>query len=237
MTLAARSTTTRVVAEFLAIVVGVLVALGVDAWAQRRSEDARASAYLTRLEEELVANQAVIDDVLTSSLDGADSALARLKRFRAGTYQPPDAAEFVQALLRARVPGLPGTLSQSTWDDLQSTGSIRLIRDPTVRTQLQLHYAGIERRRSILATEYTHYPRALSEVLPGEAQRFSGLGTDPDPAAVLESLRSLRSAPDLDRHINSRLGYLTLQRGFTLQTRASLEELLEVIRTARLEER
>ncbi|MEX2283404.1 MAG: hypothetical protein WEE89_13055 [Gemmatimonadota bacterium] len=53
-----------------------------------------------------------------------------MSRLRSG-LPPRDSQQLVQGLIPARVRGLPGSLSQSTFDDPRSTG-VRLISHPRV---------------------------------------------------------------------------------------------------------
>ena len=221
----------RPIAEFVTIVTGVLVALAVDAWAEGRNDRRLELSYLGRLEEELRQDSIRIEAGL-QFLSRADSALHELAQLRAG-HQPTDAERLIRGLITARVRGLPGSLSQSTFDDLRSTGAIRLIRDSRVRTELASHYAGIARRRSQLDTDYTHFPLAISEAMPGPVQRMLLLGEPAPDSLVRRTMRQLATQPGLEAHINSKTAYAALQRFFLLETKANGDSLLATVRSAR----
>jgi hypothetical protein len=222
----------RPMAEFVTIVTGVLVALAVDAYAEGRNDRQLEQSYLTRLEEELRSDSVRIQGGL-QFLSRADSALNELARLRAG-HEPSDPERLISGLISARVRGLPGSLSQSTFDDLQSTGAIRMIRDPRVRVELASHYAGIARRRSQLDTDYTHFPLAISEAMPGAIQRMLLLGQPAPDSLVRKTIRLLAAQPGLEAHINSKTAYAALQRYFLQETKSSGDNLLVTIRAARL---
>lgn len=137
-------------------------------------------------------------------------------------------------LISARVRGLPGALGQTTFDDLRSTGAIRLIRDPRVRFALSHHYAGIARRRQQLDTDYTQFPRVVSEILPGGVQQRVLSGTTIPGTLVRQALRALATNAELDRHIRSKTGYAAIQRFFLAETLASGDSLLAMLRDRQL---
>jgi hypothetical protein len=217
--------------EFIVIVTGVLVALAVDAWVERRQERRLEVSYLLRLEEELRQDSVRIEGGLQFLAD-VDSTLLELSRLRSG-LPPRDSLRLVQGLIPARVRGLPGSLSQSTFDDLRSTGAIRLISDPRVRFGISFHYAGIARRRQQLDTDYTHFPLVMSELLPGAVQQAVLLGTPIPDTLMREALRGLRTDAELDRHIRSRTGYSAIQRYFLNETLTSGDSLLAILRARR----
>lgn len=215
-------------AEFVIIVAGVLVALAVDSLVERMHERELEASYLRRLETE-VRNDSILIVSGIAFIDRADSALVQLLQLRRAGVTPPDGARLIDGLMRARVSGIPAALSQNTFDELRSTGAIRFIRDAETRSEIGSHYATIVRSRAQLETDYTHYPLALSEVLPGEVQRM-WLSDQPVPAAAVdEAIRDLARAPDLDRHLRSKRGYLAIQRVLLGRLLASADTLLAVL--------
>ena len=222
----------RLTAEFVAIVVGVLVALAVDALVERRNERRLEEMYLSRLEAELQKDSAVITDGLMLVGRG-DSALADLALLRSREIEPADTLRLIDGLMRARVRGLPGAMSQVTFDELRSTGLIRLIRDPELRARMGSHYARIARSRDLLDADYSHYPLAISEVLPAEAQRLWIAPAEVTPAVLARAIGQLEAAPDLERHIRSKRGYLVLQQYNLERALISGDSLLRQLRRAR----
>ena len=222
----------RSLAEFVTIVSGVLLALAVDSCVERRNKRELEESYLSRLEAELRQDSSRIRTAL-EFLDRADSALVQLTRLRQAGGTPADPQRLVIDLTRARVRGLPGALSESTFDDLLSTGSIGLIRDPEVRAGIIDHYSFVARRRQILDTDYTHYPLAISEVVPGEVQNLVSRDITIPDSLLTKAVSELVLDRDLERHINSKRGYSALQRQALVSVLESGDSLLVLLRRRR----
>jgi hypothetical protein len=122
----------RLIAEFLVIVVGVVVALGVDQWAQGRRDRALEEEYLERLLGDVRYDIEELTFIRERSSLSADQARSVLD------------AEWVR---RAPVDSLVGTaygafltripdLSRSTFNELVSSGRIDLLRSRAVREAL-----------------------------------------------------------------------------------------------------
>jgi hypothetical protein len=127
-----RSFILRLAAEFAVIVIGVLVALGVDGWATGQRERALESDYLARLLDDVqfdLQELAMVDSVSTIGLDA--SRRLTLPAF----VDSVPASRIVSAVLVAgnrRVPDL----SRSTFTELINSGQIDLIRSDSVRRAL-----------------------------------------------------------------------------------------------------
>jgi hypothetical protein len=122
----------RLVAEFLVIVVGVLVALGVDQWAQGRSDRSLEAEYLERLLEDVRYD---LDELVFIRDRSATSAEhSQLVLDRAWVRSAP-ADSLVGAAYSASITRVPD-LSRSTFEELVSSGRIDLLRSRQVREAL-----------------------------------------------------------------------------------------------------
>jgi hypothetical protein len=126
----------RLIGEFFLIVVGVLVALAVEAALENRKDDQLRDEYLVRIENDI-------------SLD-RQAILGRLEFFGDVQRFNNDVLDWLETdapvdkeLLRASFfaaelwPFMP---YRSTYDDLLSTGNIRLIDNIDLRTRLSAYY-------------------------------------------------------------------------------------------------
>jgi len=161
-------------AEFVVIVVGVLVALAVDQWRESVGARAAEAQYVSRL----------IDDLTIDSLQS--------ERFiEAGAAKAAALAEVMDALddsaaVRLRPstawPDMNFTYTRpppqtTTFDELRNTGGLGLIRSDDLRFEigntyrlLQHHYERLEDRRTRIAF-------TVAELFPSASW---GLGTTPD---------------------------------------------------------
>lgn len=121
----------RMAAEFLVIVVGVLVALAVDSWASSRKERQLEDEYLLRLLDDVRYDLNEIEFVTAISAAGLAYADSLLRY--PGRWPEPD--RLVGAVLiasNARVPDL----SRNTLRELVNSGRIALLRSAEVRQAL-----------------------------------------------------------------------------------------------------
>lgn len=128
----------RVLVEFVTIVVGVLAALGVDEWADDRAEQSLERDYVLRLVEELRQDTADLRTAITMVKDKEESLLRLHQVLLDPSGVQPDAV----ALLRDIGTGTnyawnAGPLAgATTFEELQSSGNLRLIGDPAVRSRI-----------------------------------------------------------------------------------------------------
>jgi hypothetical protein len=142
----ARPSTKRVVrrvGEFVMIVIGVLVALGFNAWWSNRLESALAGDYRERLSAELGANLARVDQILVHTAR-VKAATDTLQPFFEGAGASVMADRLLINLYNATRRYGQGFVT-STFDDLTNTGNLRLIRDPGLRSDLSAVYSGLRR--------------------------------------------------------------------------------------------
>ena len=125
----------RLAAEFVVIVLGVLVALGADQWVANRADRATEHEYLERLLDDVVADRAenaFIVEMHGMSLEAADSLLVWMRADRIDDI--PEARLLVTFGYAAeqREPDY----SRSAYQELIASGRIGLIRSPEVRAAL-----------------------------------------------------------------------------------------------------
>jgi len=132
-----------VAVDLLVVVAGILLALQLDAWAERRAERRLERVYLQRLAEDL--------HIERSRMEAAERyANARIEaaRFLGRLVADPELA----AAEPARV---PWALETATWRsfpqinafvyrELQSTGRLVLIRSESLRRNLAEHYTALQ---------------------------------------------------------------------------------------------
>ncbi len=130
-----RSQAGRLVAEFVVIVTGVLVALAADRWNQGRAEQAAETAYLDRLELDIRSDSLRAEGFL-SLADSISAANAALIELVDGGDRPQDLVGTIVAAFQELVLPPP-----ATWNDLVSTGSLALLRDLEVRRAVVAYYS------------------------------------------------------------------------------------------------
>jgi sensor c-di-GMP phosphodiesterase-like protein len=120
-------------AEFVVIIVGVLVALGIDEWRDTLQDEEREQEYL----EQLAADLQVTTDMFVTAAE-LNAPWERAARQLAEIFErgePADIETVRQILADAGTFDNPVPVL-GTADALISTGDLRLIRDPKVRTAI-----------------------------------------------------------------------------------------------------
>ena len=125
----------RLIGEFLIIVLGVLAALAVDQWRQGAQERALEVEYLVRLERDLLRDSASA----ATTLDGTNRGRASLDR-ALELIDTSGVLDSVGTYVSVAVGAPPPLATQPTFDELLSTGSLRLIRDLETREAILAYY-------------------------------------------------------------------------------------------------
>ncbi len=152
----------RLLAEFVVIVVGVLVALGVDAARDRREERVRADAYLRQLRADLmVTSEALIDgiEVEERARGGADRAVQAIN---SSSLPPPDSLrKWVVAATNSSAAFHP---TMGTITALVESGELRLIHDEELRRKVLQYHGSVETAMRIVDAVNPHMWRALERL-------------------------------------------------------------------------
>lgn len=193
--------------ELLIVVVGVLIALGLDSWRQSIAEDRTETAYLESLLEDLDADAAELDRAHRQATTTERAARTVLDVIE-GRADGIAADSLALAVEYAGFLYLPSYFPY-TFNELVNTGNLRIIRDPRLRREIASYYNFIEsekqwwdRYRSIQAA-YTQVAQGtlgpdirarimMSEPIeasPEDRRRILvELATRPSVAAALEGM-------------------------------------------------
>ncbi len=140
----------RLAAEFVVIVVGVLVALSVDAFVQRLEDRERESAYLAALLFDVRASL----DFAEGAVEIAEGLRERMGLLSEGLDSRPMAPDDSLALWFEHSLRSPSYLpSAPTADALVETGDISLIQDPALRRRV-IAYREVVRQSASWATVF-----------------------------------------------------------------------------------
>ena len=162
----------RVFGEFVLIVAGVLVALAADQYAETRRERTLEASYLNRLYEDVEATTESVRGVGARFLR-AELAVRYLDSLLASPgAEPPGGSVLYLATQRASPGSLP-TYFRGTLDEMESTGNLRLISDPSLRGRV-LSFFEWEETHSVLWNGMDGRFRTLSRGLqyPASDERF-----------------------------------------------------------------
>ncbi len=156
---------TKLLGEFVLIVLGVLVALAVETALENRKDGQLRDEYLSRLRGDIELDRQAIDrriEFFTDVQRFSGEVLGWL-----GTDRDVDQETLLASYYAAEIwPFLP---VRNTYDDLQNTGNIRLLDDIDLRTRLSGYYN--KANTSISGwTPSEHYREIIRGVIPNDVQ-------------------------------------------------------------------
>ena len=119
----------RLIAELAVIVVGVLIALGMDSWWEQRQERQKAEEYLQQLLVDFRETERNIQNAIAGDTEKFESANRIIDRAFRGQFPPADSLELPTGY--HYFPPLTGTLTA-----LVQGGDLRLLDSDTLRFEL-----------------------------------------------------------------------------------------------------
>jgi hypothetical protein len=126
--------------EFVVIVISVLVALALDQWVAARADRDSEREYLAALVADLEADADYLSELVIPLVSLADSALKEVGPVSRRVAEfPTDTIAFLRRVVSSRrtIAQLPFS---PTFDELISTGALRLIESARLRSSLILYY-------------------------------------------------------------------------------------------------
>ncbi len=127
--------------ELIVVVVGILLALGVDTWWDSRAEEDLKREYLRSLHDSLQQDLAFMDDRILPEIELRIETSEHLKQVTPDTVPVTleDQRDFVMDINRAGYFAVFRP-QRSVIDDLVATGNLRLIDDAALRRSLLDYY-------------------------------------------------------------------------------------------------
>lgn len=201
MTRIDRNTFRKAIIEALAIAVGVFLALLADNWNENRKDREIAEQFLDGIVLDLTLNNERIEDLkfVASNLMGALERVIHAVETGENTWDSSES--FARDLVQCTYLGTP-SLSSIAFDELQSTGSMRLIEDVEIRRHLAKYYEDF-RRQSQFHAEYRRKEAAIEEALLGflplseRIQVSDNIIVDQSDIDIGETIAALQRVPQL----------------------------------------
>jgi hypothetical protein len=212
----------RAVAEFVVIVIGVLVAFAVDDWATEQENRGEEIQYLEQLATELTRDSAVFTGFL-GGIAAVEPMLQSLHGVASGASPfPSDTAALLRRLSSGGL-GASRLGTRAAFDELLSTGSLRLISSANLRSSIVGYYSDKDLAERTGSTAQTDYAAFINNFI---LQSPSGIGSRTSRAdetglsALLGQAPGFMRTPGFDAAIVGQQNYLR-------RLRVALEILLE----------
>jgi len=161
----ARQNWFAVVLDLFTVVLGVYLGFQVTTWNEQRSERALEAEYLQRIHNELVDAKADLEAIVFRAEANRLSA-PELSAFLNERTAKPDPQQLVVAIITFGLDPIDVGFDVSTYNDLVSTGRLRLISDPTVRRSIQRAYAAMQSYAPFRDPYRDEYKFALGGLVP-----------------------------------------------------------------------
>ena len=133
------------VGEIVLVVLGILIALQVNAWNQTRLDKKAETAYLERLMKELGQDL----ESISATLDSYERRTKRAEFLMASKTNPSmveaDPTYFIQSIEYAGYTNSPA-VSDHTYEEIKSSGRLAIITNESLRTLLSGYYASVKNR-------------------------------------------------------------------------------------------
>jgi hypothetical protein len=157
--------------ETLVIVLGILIALGLDDFRTAQFERRLAIDYVQRIQSDLNEDLDYIERVWNQRIKLKRESLDIVAPvIRGQSPVPSDVEGFLKHVARA---GISGTSVESwyrdtTFEDMRTTGNLRLIQDPGIRAEISEYYEVMQREALRVEARLSSYALFVHSVLPAE---------------------------------------------------------------------
>lgn len=157
--------------ETLVVVLGVLIALWINDYWSFRQDRVLEREYIHRLLEDVESDIAYIDNEVALLLTRKFDALETIRPVVYGEQPIPDDVEsFLRNVSLAAIGGASSThwVVDTTFQDLVSTGNLRLIGDAELRRRIATYYEDFEEFYIRSRDRRTRYSQFVWSAMPGE---------------------------------------------------------------------
>lgn len=132
--------------DFLIVVLGVLLAFQITEWNAGRAESVRSQEYLSRIHADLMVDIAALKSHREVWEQVAEHGRAAIRYAETGNTDGVTEWEILRSFLHASQ-AWQLAFVDSTYSELRSAGTLRLIPDPELRSALADYYVLIAARR------------------------------------------------------------------------------------------
>lgn len=166
-------------AETLVIVLGVLIALGLDDYRTNQYERRLAIDYIQRIQNDLSRDLDYIDRIWVQRLKIKRESLEAIAPvIRRQVQLPDDVEEFLTLVARGGIAGTSAAswYTDTTFQDMRATGNLRLIKDPEIRAEISRYYEAVQSEALRVEARFTNYVPFVHAILPAELRDDIDLG-------------------------------------------------------------
>jgi|GEM_PF-3951423 len=234
-----RRSVARISAEFLLIVLGVLVALAVDRWSESRADRELEVMYLERLRVDMIGSRS---DLQIPYYEGVEAHSRAALPYVAREQELSDSVGLVIAAYHAHRMLTP-RVRDATHRELLATGNLRVIKDLELREALAELYSEVAFWKlvfdpSVQDSDFNHYVRGrippdlqfeIADRCPIDEQQPFGCTTDLGDWDPSDFINGLRSEPIAVEGLTRRLRDVVRMNGVLNNIDEMIEDILRRI--------
>ena len=216
------------IGETIVIVLGVLIALALDEIWTDRQERALEADYLSRIRIDVANDIQYITDIRSERMKQKFAALKAIAPVVRGHEPVPvDVEAFLTSVSLAGLLGASNSkwVTDTTFEDLKSTGNLRLIKSTDLRREISNYYNFQERQHQRVRDRQTEYVSTVHSIIPAElrtnlnAESLSEFGTE----RAIERILS----PEFQDRMNQEFNYAYFLQS-VIESTAAIHLLQEI---------
>ena len=195
------------VGELIIVTVGVLLALGINQWQQDRGDRALELKYAGRLKAELQEDIDRFKRFEESALSGKTKILKAFAKVDFTQASFDHSVFSIENLNYSTYNALPMSQSAS-FNELKSTGNLRLLQNPAIRMAIGSYYDNYELMSRILFESLGPYSEIFAGAIPGaELLDWRVNEIEISQSVIDEGLNNLIRHPNFRSSVNAELNY------------------------------
>ncbi len=187
--------------DFMIVVVGVFIGIQVANWNDARADDRLGRFYLERIAEDVRSDATQLEMNIRAWEEEAQHSELIIRYLTEGDFSGLTEWELFR-IIYYRAGWAPFAPNKTTYDELVSSGQIRLLGDPDLRREISRYYTGLEDFAAFYQFS-TPLREAVRSRYPPAAQRYMWEtcfsdreyrnSRDADPGVIRRTLTTLRS--------------------------------------------
>lgn len=216
--------------ELATVIVGVLIALAVNNWSIMRAEHKLGAQYLQRLSEDLRRDSLTAATNLLPAVTRKLQAIEAVAPYiRRRTTAITDTLIFLKKLGNAGSMGVANAAwaQRTTFNEMNSTGNLRLIRAPDLRASIVRYYADMQVLENRVDARRSHYALSVHRIMPAELRDSLDLDSVRlfDINRLLSRIRTAEFEDELNQEINYALFVRLMVQEFTRRSNELLKQV------------
>ena len=212
--------------EILLVMIGILLALQVNNWNQERLNRQTEKTYLQSISKDLKDLLKIQEQAFLNRMDRKMEGLKMAKAYNHGELTVKDTMAFLYKVSYGAVfSGGYHIINTSTYQELISTGNIRIIKDPSLKNKIVRFYDNrqlVADRINILKSDFVRYVNSLR---PFNRNEPNNLISPTDQQQMMAAFKT----QEFQRLIDLEMSYAYSVKSFLEDIKKSGLEIIKLI--------